>query len=354
MNRLLILLLAALLWALAPALMAQDKHDHGKHAQQTTPKEKDKHEGHDHGEHDENEEAGHEEDGHEGHDHEDEADHADEGIIEITPEAVKMAGIKLADVSRGTIGKYIDLPGEVGFNEDRLAHIAPRFAGITKEARFRVGDYVREGDVVAVIESNESMSEYSIEAPISGWIIKKHATPGEYVSGENNIYVIVDLSNVWVNLAVYPQDAEWVKPGLKVHIKAIGSESRTEGTIEYITPVLDAATRSLTARVVLPNPDGSWRPGTFVHGSVTTESGQEGLVVEKNAVQILDDEQIVFVSEGPGRFKPVPVVSGESDSNFVKILSGLEQGMKYVAKGAFELKAKIVTSSLSGHAGHGH
>ena len=337
------------LWLLPLNIAAQsDQHDHHKE-NSAEVHEDDLHEGHDH---DEADHAGEGEDVHQEEDHH--TDHEEEGIVEVTPEAMKMAGITLAKVSRGSIGNSVDLPGEVGFNEDRLAHIVPRFAGIAKEARFRVGDYVNAGDVVAIVESNESLSAYSIKAMISGWIIDRHITPGEFVSGEHSIYVIVDLSNVWVNIAVYPKDAGRIKPGLTASIEALGSKTRTEGIIEYVTPVLDATTRSITARVVLPNPDNRWRPGTFVHARVVAGSGEEGLVVEKGAVQVLDNEHVVFVSEGPGRFKPVEVEVGDSDSLFVRILSGIEEGTEYAVAGAFELKARIVTSSLGGHAGHGH
>ncbi len=337
------------MWSLPFNAVAQsDGHDH-KEDEPTEVHEDDLHEGHGHDEADhadEGEDVVNEEDGH--------SDHEEEGIIEVTPEAMKMAGITLAKVGRGCIGNSVDLPGEVGFNEDRLAHIVPRFAGIAREVRFRVGDYVNAGDVVAIVESNESMSAYSIKAIISGWIIDRHVTPGEFVSGEHSIYAIADLSNVWVNLAVYPKDADRIKPGLCAFIEAVGSKTRTEGTIQYVTPVLDANTRSITARVVLPNPNNTWRPGTFVRARVAAGSGEEGLVVEKEAVQVLDNEHVVFVSEGPGRFKPVEVEVGDSDSLFIKILSGLEEGTEYAVAGAFELKAKIVTSSLGGHAGHGH
>jgi cobalt-zinc-cadmium efflux system membrane fusion protein len=166
--------------------------------------------------------------------------------------------------------------------------------------------------------------------------------------------VIADLSHVWVNLAVYPKDAERIQSGQRVHIKAIGSESQAEGTIEYVTPILDVNTRSITARVILPNPNGTWRPGTFVRANVTIDSGQDGLLVKKEAVQVLDDEHVVFVVEGDGCFRSVPVAIGECDTDHTRILSGLEEGMEYVSRGAFELKAKIVTGSLDAHAGHGH
>ncbi len=341
-----------------------DGHDHGAATEE-------QHDGHDHA-------ATAEEppDDHDGHDHgaaseaqpdvlddihehdegaaEDHSDHNDEGLLELSSEAMKLAGIALSRATYGRIGKSIDLPGEVGFNEDKLVHVAPRFAGIAQEARRRVGDYVNKGEVLAVVESNESLTPYSIKAPMSGWIIKRHITPGEYVSAENSIYVIVDLSTVWVNLAVYPKDAMHIAKGQVVSVKAIGSEIRSEGTIEYVTPVLDVDTRSITARVVLPNPNNTWRPGTFVRARVKANHGEEGLVVVREAVQILDDEHVVFVAEGEGRFRSVPVVIGKNDSEHIRILSGLREGTQYVASGAFELKAKIVTSSLGAHAGHGH
>ncbi|HDS00941.1 MAG TPA: HlyD family efflux transporter periplasmic adaptor subunit [candidate division Zixibacteria bacterium] len=282
------------------------------------------------------------------------AGHSDELIIELSEAAVELASIEISEVESGRIGKTIELPGEIGFNEDRLADISPRFAGIALQANYRVGDFVEEGNVVAIIESNESMNSYSIKAPISGWVIERHVTPGEFVSGENSIYVIADLSTVWINLAVYPKDADRIKKGQLARIKAVGSGNVTSGAIEYVTPIIDLRTRSAVARITLPNPNNSWRPGTFVQAEVTTETGNQSLVVRKEAVQFLDEKTVIFVPDGPGRYRPVEVLTGETDTDYIQILSGLSEGIRYVSDGAFELKAKIITSNLDAHAGHGH
>jgi cobalt-zinc-cadmium efflux system membrane fusion protein len=267
---------------------------------------------------------------------------------------VSLAEIKTAVVQHGAIVRRIELPGEVGFNEDRLAHIAPRFAGIALQAMKRVGDRVEAGEAVAVVESNESMNPYTIESPITGWVIQRHITPGEFVSEQRSIYVIVDLSDVWVDLAVYPKDAHRIREGQVARIRALGTDLTTEGVIDYVTPVMDVHTRSLTARVVLPNTDNRWRPGFFVQATVAAEAKDEGLVVEKEAVQYLDEQTVVFLVEGAGHYRPVGIITGASDQEHVRVLSGLQEGQKYVSKGAFELKAKIVTGALGGHAGHGH
>jgi cobalt-zinc-cadmium efflux system membrane fusion protein len=135
---------------------------------------------------------------------------------------------------------------------------------------------------------------------------------------------------------------------------AVGTEAVSSATLGYITPVVDAQTRTITARVVLPNRDNRWRPGTFVKASVALGGGRTGVVVARDAVQTLDNERVVFVQHEPGRFKAVVVTTGEHNGQQIVIESGLASGQQYVSGGAFELKAKIVTSSLGAHAGHGH
>ncbi len=313
------------------------------------------HEGHDHGEindevadHDDHEGETEADDGH---DHEGETE---DGVIHLTSDAVKMAGIAVSHVEHGSVVRSIELPGEIGFDEDQLAHITPRFEGIVQKANYRIGDHVEAGDVLAVVESNESMNSYNIKAPISGWIIARHITLGEFVSQENSIYILADLSTVWVNLAVYSKDADRVKAGMQVDIAAVGSDLQTQGTIAYVSPIIDISTRSLTARIILQNNGSKWRPGTFVRARITTDDGHEGLLVKRNAVQILDGESVVFVLKGENQFAPVVVRTGDYDAENIIVTAGLEAETEYVSDGAFELKAKIVTSNLDAHAGHGH
>jgi cobalt-zinc-cadmium efflux system membrane fusion protein len=374
LSRILILAITLILpWSVSNAL-AQDNHNHDEETahQNETKNADDVHDespsedheaDNEHGDDCDNE--GHEEDkrnadvqetelidNHEGHDHE--AEKADEFTIQLTSEASELAGIKISKVKHSRIGKSLELPGEIGFNEDRLVHIAPRFAGIALKANYKVGDYVKKDAIVAVIESNESMNFYSIKSPISGWVIERHISSGEYVSEENSIFVVADLSTVWVNLAVYPKDAARITTGQIARIHAVGTKQSVEGKIQFVSPIIDFKTRNAIARIILPNPGNIWRPGTFVQAEISTDSGKESLVVEKEAVQFLDEDTIVFVVDGPDNYKPVEIVTGDSNTNYVQVLSGVEVDTEYVSSGAFELKAKIVTSNLDPHAGHGH
>ncbi len=359
-------ILAMIVWAGCGGAKEYDHGDHSGHAHGEDAHSTETHAGHRGHAHGEDAHSTETHAGHHGHAHGEEAHRMEthaghskhegktEGEISVAPEDMKMAGITIAKSETGKISISVDLSGEIGFNEDRLAHITPRFPGIIIEARCKIGDYVKAGETVALIESNESMTTYALKAPISGRIIEKHATVGEHVSEEESLYLLVDLSTVWANLAVYPKDADRVKPGQTVTIVAVGTESNTTGKISYVTPIMDVQTRKITARVVLPNGNNTWRPGTFVNAHIEIGEGEPGLVVDRNAVQILDNESVVFIQHKPGKFKPVPVITGDKNSQRVMILAGLKEGQEYVNNGAFELKAKIITSSLDSHAGHGH
>ena len=291
---------------------------------------------------------------HEGHEHAEHADHAEQVIL-LSAEAVEIAGIETKTAQLRRLTRSIELPGEIGFNEDRLVHVTPRYPGVAREVRADIGQYVREGDVLAVLESNESLSRYSISAPISGRIIEKHVTVGEFLAEDRDLYLIADLSNVWANCEVYPKDMPYLREGMKITVSAVEGGHEVEATLSYLAPVYSEHTRSALARAVLSNNGDLWRPGTFIRAMVPVEVGDQRLTVETDAVQILGEEQVVFVpGEHEGEFEIMPVDTGLRGEHVVEILSGLEPGDAYVAAGAFELKAKTVTANLGAHAGHGH
>ena len=120
-----------------------------------------------------------------------------------------------------------------------------------------------------------------------------------------------------------------------------------------MAPVVALDTRTARARVVLANEGDAVRPGLFVTVRVSLPTVLAAVVVPRSAVQVLDERDVVFIAEGGG-FEAVPVELGRGDRDVVEITSGLEAGRRFVTRGAFELKAKIATSGLGAHAGHGH
>ncbi len=338
-----VLLLPAVCLAMKETDHDHENCDHGLQEMQ----EPDKHDVH--SKHGDTDVKHKEEDDHDGHDHEQEA------AIVLTDRAVEFAGLTIDVVNKKSIGRSIELPGEIGFNEDRLAHITPRYPGIVKKVVKQLGETIQKGELLAVVESNESLTAYAISSPISGKIVEKNVTQGEFVGEDATLFIIADLATVWVNCDVYAKDADLVEKGLEILITAVGTDRRVKTTLSYVAPVYNTTTRSMIARAVIPNTDGKWRPGTFITGEISLSTEKPVLVVSQNAVQILDGETVVFVpSEHKNGFEPVVVQKGVENNRHVEILSGLAEGDTYVATGAFELKAKIVTSTLGGHAGHGH
>ncbi|HUS91774.1 MAG TPA: efflux RND transporter periplasmic adaptor subunit [Phycisphaerae bacterium] len=194
---------------------------------------------------------------------------------------------------------------------------------------------------------------YSLRAPFDGTVIQKHITLGERVSDEAEVYTVADLSTVWVDLSVYQKDLPHVRRGQPVHVAVGSGVPDAEEAVAMVSPIVDEITRTCLARVVLPNPDGAYRPGLFVTGEIVVEQVDVPVRVPADAVQRIEDRPVVFVPTPEG-LEATAVRTGRSDPRFVEIVSGLAAGQKYVARGAFELKAKIVTSGLGAHAGHGH
>ncbi|OKY76501.1 MAG: hypothetical protein BM485_04530 [Desulfobulbaceae bacterium DB1] len=198
----------------------------------------------------------------------------------------------------------------------------------------------------------ERTTRYEITAPISGTIIEKHLTRGEKVGEDVSVFTIADLSTVWVDLQVPTRDISSIQQGMSVAIESQDG-LKTEGKVAAISPVVDAETRTATARIAVENHRGDWMPGSFVTGSIRVSDENLPLVIPRNAVQGFEGKEIVFLADDHG-FRHVPVVSGRHDRDNVEILSGLQVGRRIVTKGAFELKAILQTNDMDSHAGHGH
>ncbi len=273
-------------------------------------------------------------------------DAAHESAPSFDVAAFERAGVRLATAGPGVVDVGVELPGEVRPNGDRLAHVAPRFAGVVREVRKHVGDPVRAGDVLAVIES-EHLAPFELRAAFAGTVVDKHVVPGEVVTRDQPAFVIADLSTVWIVLAVYPDALPHVRDGTPVAIAASHGGLEASGTVDYVAPVVDPATRTASARVVLPNPSGAWRPGVFV--AVTAfDPVRAPVVVPRRALQTVAGRPVVFVAEG-GRFVERPVVVGRAGRTTVEIAGGLAAGERFADEQSFLVKAEL-GKGAAGHA----
>jgi cobalt-zinc-cadmium efflux system membrane fusion protein len=124
-----------------------------------------------------------------------------------------------------------------------------------------------------------------------------------------------------------------------------------QGTIAYMGPVVGEQTRTALARVVLPNPQGHWRPGLFVTADITIERHEVSLLIPETALQSVEERPTVF-AETPEGFIPQPVTLGRRNAAAIEVTSGLVPGQRYVTRGAFTLKAQLAKGSFGD--GHNH
>jgi multidrug efflux pump subunit AcrA (membrane-fusion protein) len=203
------------------------------------------------------------------------------------------------------------------------------------------------------IDPHRMLGWYPLRAPFDGTVIDKHITLGEKLGDDDVPFTIADLGTVWVDIRVYQRDLPFVHQGQEVTLLAGPGGREQKGTVSFVSPIVDHQTRTALARIVLPNPDGAWRPGMFVDARISTQESHVPVVVPKSALQMMGEETVVFVETEQG-LEARNITVGASDPNRVEVASGLEPGERYVVEGAFELKAMLVVSGMGSHAGHGH
>ena len=286
---------------------------------------------------------------HEAGDHAHEHDPKSLGTVTMMPDALVANRVEIARSGSGLVSTEIDLPGEIVLNADRVAHIVPRFPGVVQRVNKSLGDVVRAGDVLAVVQSNLSAAPYDVVAMVDGTVIEKHVALGEFVRDDADIYVVADLSTVWVNISVYARFLTNVSPGQKVRITSPGVRATVRGVIDYVGPVVGESTRTGVARMVLRNTEQFWQPGLFVTAHITVSEERVPVAVPDGAIQTVEGREVVFVRK-MNSFTARPVATGRRGGDLVEIVDGLEAGEDYVAAGSFIFKAEFGKSE----AGHEH
>lgn len=336
--------------------------EHPEHDNHENHAENDDHDGHDHSTAKTHGEASKEHSDHGGHDdhsdhdnhsaHSDHDDH-EEGVVSVSDAVLREFDITLAKAASGTLHEEVILPGEIQFNREQLAYVTPRFAGTVTAINARLADTVEKGQVLATLESTDTLRPFEVKAPFSGTVVAYDITPGETVEAGIPLFTVADLTSVWADLRIYQRDLNKVRRGQRVVIvNGHGGPSFT-GTITYIAPTIDEHTRTGLARVVVDNEGGEWRPGQFVKGSVSIEEHQADIVIPRSAVLTHEGKTVVFIQTDEG-FEPRPVDLGHSDATAHEVVGGLEAGETYVTRNAISLKAEMNKGSFGGHAGHVH
>jgi len=270
-----------------------------------------------------------------------------EGRVELRPEAVIGGEIETGVAGPRAIEVRVQTPGEVRLNAERVVQIRPRFPGVVQSLSGRLGDIVGAGDRLAVVHSNESLTDYEIVSPMRGTIVAREVAIGQGVDHESVLYTIADLSTVWVDFALFPQIASQVRRGQAVRIRMGSGDSLVAaGTISYVGPLLEQDTRVAYGRVVLANPAGRWSPGMYVGAAITVDRFRADVAVPEAAIVRTSRGAGIFRADG-STFELQPVVPGRSDGTWTEILEGLEPGAWIVIRNAYLLKAELGKSEAT-------
>lgn len=269
-----------------------------------------------------------------------------EGRTEIAAGIAEQSGIRVAPAGPGTIADEHEVQGLLTPIEGRVANISARFPGPVRRLNANVGDTVRSGQVLAIIESNMSLSTYAVTSPISGVVTQRMASVGGVATESMPLFEVADLSQLWVDLHIFGADAQHIRAGVPVSVTRLSDGTTASTTLERVLPGTATASQSTVARAIIDNDDGLWRPGSAVTARITVDLESVDLMVPLSALQTFRKWNVVFERVGDV-YEVRPLELGKRDGQRVQVLSGLAEGAEIVVEQSYLLKADIEKSGAS-------
>ncbi len=208
-----------------------------------------------------------------------------------------------------------------------------------------VGDRVRRGELLARIESSESLQVYPVYATVGGVVVERNGNPGD-VTFDRALYVIADLAQTAVVFNIFPKDLAAFQPGQRVAIETMDGQPIAEASLGDYLPEGNAEAGTALMRAAVPNHGGRLRPGMALRGKVVINAVAVPLAVRTEAIQPFLDFKVVFANYGED-YEVRMLQLGRSSPEWTEVLSGIEPGTPYAAKGAFLIRADVEKSGAS-------
>src|SRR3989449_7008845 len=306
-----------------------------------------------------------------------------EGTVLIDPRVAQNLGVRTAAATAGSVERRIEAVGGVAWNEravyvvqarsggfveklharaplDTVARGEPlvellvpdwaaaqaeylllrragKDAGLAEAARNRLQLLGMSEEQIGLLEkTGEPQTRITLYAPINGVIAELGVREGMTVMSGAMLFRLVDLSSVWVNAEVPEAQITWLRPGTSVEARVPSFPSQVfRGRVSAILPEVNAATRTLRARVELANPGGRLKPGMFATLVFAQGTGTKALLVPSEAVIRTGERSVVILTEREGKFRPREVELGFESGGKSEIRKGLSEGDKVVGSGQF-------------------
>jgi membrane fusion protein, copper/silver efflux system len=341
--------------------------------------------------------------------------------VQLSPYRVALAGTQTSEVAYRQLSKEIVTVGSVEFDERKLARISARLPGRNRIDKLFVnvtGQTVNKGDPMAllyspdlvatvqnlldakrsgnqeleriarerlglwgidndqidgILKTGRSTTQLTIRSPISGHVIRKYQVEGEYVEEGARLYDVADLSTVWIQAQVYEQDLPLIKEGMPVRAKTAAFPNREfAGRVAFVQPHLDQASRTVTARLDIDNPEHELRPGMYATVKFQVLPGQlellpkdpsdkqrqalergQVLAVPESSVIDTGNRKIVYRQSSPGVFEGIEVRLGprmvdSKERTYYPVIRGLKEGDQIVTTGSFLIDAETRLNPAAG------
>lgn len=317
------------------------------------------------------------------------------GTVHLSGEQMRTAGVTFGEAKEQVLTRTIRAVGLVDFDDKRMTYVAPKFGGYIErlhvdflgapvsrgqllleiyspelvsaqeelllaarlaetvgtsavegvaegstdlveaaERRLRYWD-ISQPQIDRILASGQVRRALGLFAPATGIIMEIDAVEGQAVGEGDNLYMIADLSVVWVEAELFEVDAALVEAGMDAEIEVTALPGQTfRGTVEYVYPTFKQETRAMTARISLPNPEGRLKPGMYATVRLALDLGTR-LAIPRSAILETGDSQIVFVDEGEGRLGIREVQLGVRADEHVALLDGVRSGERVVTSAQF-------------------
>lgn len=338
------------------------------------------------------------------------------GSVNLTPDQIRQFNITFDSVAVRTLTSDVRAAGAVTFDETKVAQVAPKFSGFVEELYVNfIGQAVRRGQpllavfspdlvaaqqelllaadlqravgrsavpgvpegsnlleaakrrlrlwdisdaqIEAVLSSGRPRRTLTLYAPASGVVVEKKVVRGQAIAVGEPLYTIADLSEVWIDVQLREADATAVRVGSGADVELAGLPGRAfTGRVQFVYPTLDQETRTVRARVAVPNTGGVVKPGMYATVHLTT-TGRSALTVPNSAVLRTGERTLVFVDMGGGELMPHAVELGGTVGDYTEVRAGVEPGQRVVTSAQFLLDSESnlgdVMKGMTGQMGAG-
>jgi len=269
------------------------------------------------------------------------------GPVQLSAAQQSAIGLETAVAGPHPLATILTLNGEVQLLPDRQADVSLRISGQIKELLAKLGDTVRVGQRLALVESRllgDPPPSVAITAPMAGIIDARSVVLGQAVEPNTQVFHISDRSEMIVVAKVYEEDLEQVHLGQDAHVRLLSYQQQVfSGKVTLIEPNLDPSSRTVKVWMQLQNPKGLLKPNMFATASLVLSSNDSALAIPNAAIIEANGEKFVFVRQGDS-FDRVDISIGASDDEYSEVTDGLVPGDEVVV----QAKRQVYTMWLTG------